>query len=485
MPDVIMPQMGESIVEGTVTKWFKKVGDRVERDEPLFEISTDKVDTEIPSPAAGVLSEILVPEGETVQVNTVVAKIGDGAKPDAAQPVDAAKRETTAKPAETPKAAGETKPADTIRDAQVPATESAASRTAASIPTPSPTPAPSRPPTPAAAPSTPPPSDEPEGEGEEVRSSPLVRRLAKEHNIDLRHVKGTGQGGRISKKDIEDYLAQQTAAPAAPPAPGAPMAGTAQPSSAPASAPPAPLTPGTAFPPNPGAMFGRYRVEKLSTMRQRIAEHMVLTKHVSPHVSTVQQVDATKIVRLRESTKNQFEQQNGVKLTFLPFFIRAACAALKAFPIVNASLDGTNIVYHQDINIGIAVALDWGLIVPVIRGADEKNFLGLQRAVSDLADRARHKQLKPDEVLHGTFSITNYGTFGGLIGMPAINQPQAAIMGLGAIHKEPVVVDDAIAIRSVAYLTLSFDHRILDGAVADQFVSHLKGVIEDWSEDIL
>ena len=457
MPDVIMPQMGESIVEGTVTKWFKKVGDRVERDEPLFEISTDKVDTEIPAPAAGVLTEILVGEGTTVQVNTVVAKIGDGAGAAAKAPEAPAKAAapevvTKAPPAAPPPVAAKAPPP------------------AATAPV---------------APAAPAPTA-PEGEGEaigdeEIRSSPLVRRLAKENNIDLRLVKGTGQGGRISKKDIEDYLASGAPQPAKTAEP-APVPGISAPAAAPAHALPAP---GMAFPPAPAALFGRYTVEKLSVMRQRIAEHMVLTKHVSPHVATVQQVDATKIVRLREKTKAQFEQQNGVKLTFLPFFIRAACAALKAFPIANSSLDGTNIIYHQDINIGIAVALDWGLIVPVIKGADEKNFLGLQRAVSDLADRARHKQLKPDEVVNGTFSITNYGTFGGLIGMPAINQPQAAILGLGAIHKEPVVVDDAIAIRSVAYLTLSFDHRILDGAIADQFVGHLKGAIEDWSEEIL
>ena len=382
MPDVIMPQMGESIVEGTVIKWFKKVGDRVERDEPLFEISTDKVDTDVPSPAGGTVTEILVPEGTTVQVNTVVARIGDGG------------------------------PASGL-------------------------------------------------------SSPLVRRLAKEHNIDLRLVRGTGQGGRISKRDIEAYLAQREAPPAAAPPP------------------PAAALPAEAFPPAASARFGRYTVEKLSVMRQRIGEHMVLTKRVSPHVSTVHQVDCTRIARLRDKVKAEFERQNGLRLTFLPFFVRASCVALKAFPVVNASLDGINVVYHQDINIGIAVALDWGLIVPVIKGADEKNFLGLQRAVNDLAERARAKQLKPDEVLGGTFSISNYGSFGSLWATPAINQPQVAILGLGAIHKAPVVIDDAIAIRSLAYVTLSFDHRIIDGATADRFVTHLRQVIEEWGEEIL
>ncbi len=427
MPDVIMPQMGESIVEGTVTKWFKKVGDRVERDEPLFEISTDKVDTEIPAPEAGVLTEILVEEGKTVQVNTVVARIGEGAT-------------AAAPPPAPPKAA------------------------APPAPKPSASPAPAPTPAPQAAPAPPPAADD-------LRSSPLVRRLAQEHNIDLRLVKGSGQGGRISKKDIEDYLATAGAAPSP----------SAAPAAAPAPAPP-PLTP---FPPAPAALFGRYEVEKLGVMRQRIGEHMVLTKRVAPHVSTVHLVDCTVIARLRDRVKAQFEAQNGVKLTFLPFFLRAACSALKAFPFVNASLDGTNIVRHHDINLGIAVALEGGLLVPVIKNADERNFLGLQKAVADLADRARHKQLKPDEVQGGTFSISNYGSFGSLFATPAINQPQSAILGLGAIHKAPVVIDDAIAIRSVAYLTLTFDHRLLDGAIADQFMTELKRVIEGWGEEIL
>ena len=431
MPDVIMPQMGESIVEGTVTKWFKKVGDRVERDEPLFEISTDKVDTEIPAPEAGVLTEILVEEGKTVQVNTVVARIGEGATAAAAPPAP-------------PKAAAP------------PASKPIAS------PAPAPTPAPKAPP-PAA----------PAAVADDLRSSPLVRRLAQEHNIDLHLVKGSGQGGRISKKDIEDYLA----APGAAPAPAA-----AQPAApAPAGAP-LPLTP---FPPAPAALFGRYEVEKLSVMRQRIGEHMVLTKRVAPHVSTVHLVDCTVVARLRDRIKAQFEAQNGVKLTFLPFFLRAACSALKAFPVVNASLDGTNVVRHHDINLGIAVAVEGGLLVPVIKNADEKNFLGLQKAVADLADRARHKQLKPDEVQGGTLSVSNYGSFGSVFATPAINQPQSAILGLGAIHKAPVVIDDAIAIRSVAYLTLTFDHRLLDGAIADQFMTELKRVIEGWGEEIL
>jgi pyruvate dehydrogenase E2 component (dihydrolipoamide acetyltransferase) len=442
MSDVIMPQMGESIVEGTVTKWFKKVGDRVERDEPLFEISTDKVDTEVPSPASGIVTEILVPEGTTVQVNAVVARIGDGAG--AAPPAEPQPEPAVAPPAQ-------------------------------------PEPAPA-----AEAPPVAPPAGA-EAEAEEIRSSPLVRRLAKEHNIDLRLVKGTGLAGRITKHDVEAYLAAREAAPAParpgpPPAPAPPAAPPPAPGPAPQA--PSPL-PAEAFPPSPGALFGRHTVEKLSVMRQRIGEHMVLTKRLAPHVSTVHQVDCTRIHRLRESVKVQFEKQNGVKLTFLPFFLRASCVALKAFPVVNASLDGTNIVYHQDINIGIAVALDWGLIVPVIKNADERNFLGLQRAVNDLAERARRKQLKPEEVQGGTFSISNYGSFGSLLATPAINQPQVAILGLGAIHKAPVVVEDAIAIRAIAYLTLTFDHRLLDGAIADRFLTHVRHVIEDWREEIL
>jgi len=420
MPDVIMPQMGESIVEGTVTKWFKKVGERVERDEPLFEISTDKVDTEIPAPSGGVLAEILVSEGQTVAVNTVVARIEDGLR------VLATPVKTTQPQAEPPL----------------------------------------QPPTPL-------PTSALAAEEEDIRSSPLVRRLAKEHNLDLRLIKGTGQGGRISKKDVEDYLARPAAAvPAAP---------TAVPPPSPATPPSAP-TP--AFPASPAALFGPYKVEKLSVMRQRIGEHMVLSKRLAPHVTTAHQVDFTKVAKLRDRVKAAFEQQNGVKLTFLPFVVRAACAALKAFPVVNASLDGPNIVYHQEIGIGIAVALEAGLIVPVIRRADEKNFLGLQRAIQDLAERARHKQLKPEEVQAGTFSISNYGSFGSLLATPAINQPQSAILGLGAVHKAAVVIDDAIAIRSIAYLTLSFDHRLLDGAIADQFLSYMKRVIENWGEEI-
>ena len=433
MTDVLMPQMGESIVEGTITKWLKKVGDKVERDEPLLEISTDKVDSEVPSPVAGTLEEMIVQEGETVEINTVLARIGDGSGVGQAQPQEAG---TT----------GEGSQAST------PAA-SAAVTAAEAVPEPSTPPATPEP--------TPPPADD----GGGVRSSPLVRRLAKEHGIDLGQVRGTGQGGRISKQDVEAFLearGQATAASA-----------------------PSPARLPDVFPAAPQARFGDHRAEPLNIMRKKIAEHMVLTKRVSPHVSTIHQVDVTQVARLREANKQAFFEQTGVKLTFMPFFLRAAASALKEFPVVNASLDGEQIIFHADVNVGVAVALEDGLLVPVIRNADRKNVAALQRELADLAERARGKQLKPEEVHQGTFSISNYGSFGSLLATPAINQPQSAILGLGAIHKAPVVIDDEIVIRSICYVTLSFDHRLLDGAVGDQFVSHLKGIIENWSEELL
>ena len=451
MSDVVMPQMGESIVEGTITKWMKKVGDRVERDEPLFEISTDKVDSEVPSPVAGILEEILVQEGETVEINTLVARVGDGsagakngkkdeAKKDEGKKDEGKKEEAkaAAAPAKETKAEAKADPEAKKKEEPKPQVAEEDQLEAAS------------------------------DSGERLRSSPLVRRLAKEHGIDLRQVKGSGQGGRISKKDIEAHMQGRPAAQAAA------KGGVADPTG---------LL--TAFRPAPEARFGDYTVEPLSTMRRKIAEHMVITKRFAAHVSTVHQIDCTAIAKERGRVKDRFLEQNGVKLTFMPFFLRAAAAALKEFPSVNASLDGSDVVYHRDVNIGVAVALDGGLIVPVIKKVDEKSVLGLQRAVIDLADRARKKQLKPDEVQQGTFSISNYGGYGSLFATPAINQPQVAILGLGVIHKAPVVIDDAIAIRSISYVTLTFDHRLLDGAVADQFVTHLKGVIEGWSEPIL
>jgi len=444
--DVIMPQMGESIFEGTITKWLKKPGDKIERDEPLFEISTDKVDAEIPAPAAGVLKEIKVTEGQTVPIQTVVAVI-DAAGATAALPAPAA--------APKPEAA---KPA-----VGAPATTKAEPPQPAAPPPPKPTPGP-------------PASAAPQragGNGDKIRSSPLVRRIARENNLDLSQVSGTGVGGRISKRDIMAAVEGSSAAPADPP-------------SAVPSTPPAVLreTPITSVP-REKMYFGHYEVQPMSTMRQKIAEHMVLSKRTSPHVYSIEEANVSAIVALRTKMKEKFEAESGTKLTFMPFFIRAAVEALRAFPTVNASVDGTNIVLHKECNIGIAVALDWGLIVPVIKNAEEKNFYGLARSVNDLAERARAKKLKPEEVAESTFSITNPGVFGGLMGLPVINQPNAAILGLGTIEKRPVVVDDAIGIRSMVYLTLSYDHRVVDGAVAHQFMGHLKRTLENWTEPIL
>ncbi len=443
MTDVVMPQMGESIVEGTLTKWLKKPGERVERDEPLFEISTDKVDTEIPSPAAGTLAEVLVEEGKTVGINTVVARIEEGGG-GAASPKPAA---AAAPPAPAPPAA----PAPSAPPAPQPAAEPA-------------------PPAPQAA------AAEPENLGP---LSPLVRKMARENNVDLTQVKGTGAGGRITKNDVEAYMAQSPApAAAAPPAPApqAPPPAYQPPAPPPAAPPMAPLAP---------AGQAKTRIEPLSAMRIKIAEHMVMSKRTSPHVTTVHRVDMTKVARMREQYKAQFQANYGFSLTYLPFITRASVVALRQYPLLNASLDNNNVIYHNEINVGIAVALENGLIVPVIRGADEKNVLGLQRSIVDLAGRARSRQLKPDEVTGGTFSITNFGSFGSLFGTPVINQPQVAILGVGTVDKTPVVIDDAIAIRSICHISLSFDHRLIDGALADQFMTKLKQVLENWSEEVL
>jgi pyruvate dehydrogenase E2 component (dihydrolipoamide acetyltransferase) len=451
--DVIMPQMGESIFEGTITKWLKKAGDKIERDEPLFEISTDKVDAEIPSPSAGVLKEIKVAEGQTVPIQTVVAVIeaSDGASSSA--PAAAPAKPAAATPAPPP-AAKSAAPASAA--AAPPAQQQ---QTAASS-------------------------------GERVRSSPLVRKIARENNIDVSQVPGTGAGGRVSKSDILSAVQGGGAPAAAASASAAPAVTPAAPPARPAGVPPA--TGGTSASavlenavPREKMYFGHYEVQPMSVMRQRIAEHMVLSKHVSPHVYSVDEADMTAIATLRAKMKNKFEETTGTKLTFMPFFVRAAVEALRAFPTVNSSVDGTNIILHKECNIGIAVALDWGLIVPVIKNAEEKNFLGIARTMNDLAERARAKKLKPEEVAEGTFAITNPGVFGGLFGLPVINQPNVAILGLGTIEKRPVVIDDAIAIRSMVYLTLSYDHRVVDGAVAHQFMAKLKHTLENWTESIL
>jgi 2-oxoglutarate dehydrogenase E2 component (dihydrolipoamide succinyltransferase) len=474
--DVVMPQMGESIFEGTITKWLKKPGDKVERDEPLFEISTDKVDAEIPSPSAGVLKEIKIPEGQTVPIQTVVAVI-DGAgsaaasapAPAAAAPAAAAKPAAAAAPSAVPAPAAKPAPAQATAPAAAPGAASTALPQANG----------------AAASAT-----------ERVHSSPLVRRLAKEHGIDLTTLEGTGAGGRITKEDIEAVIAGQSA-PA--PAASAPAASTAPrpipppPPAAPvAPAPGAPAAHGTQYiptlqvaAPRERIYFGNYELQPLSVMRQKIAEHMVASKHVSPHVYSVDEIDMSKVAAIRAKAKEEFEKRYETKLTFMPFFVKAAVAGLRAYPTLNASLDGTNVVLHKEINVGIAVALDWGLIVPVVKGADEKNLLGIQRTLNDLAERARSKKLKPEEVQEGTFSITNPGVFGGLFGLPVISQPNVGILGLGAIEKRPVVINDSIAIRSMCYVTLSYDHRVVDGAIAHQFLHKVKETLENWSEPLL
>jgi 2-oxoglutarate dehydrogenase E2 component (dihydrolipoamide succinyltransferase) len=429
--DIVMPQMGESIFEGTITKWLKKPGDKVQRDEPLFEISTDKVDAEIPAPATGVLQDIKVSEGNTVQVNTVVGTIGDGDGASAAAPAKAA---APAAPPAPPKA------------------EPAPPKPAAAAPAP---PAPVR-------------AAELSDEEEHARSSPLVRKIARDNNVDLSQVAGTGLGGRITKQDIMAFIERPT--------PAAPAAHVSAPSREMATPAPAPAAyPGDLVP--------------MTRMRKIIADRMIESRRTSAHVHAMFEVDITKIVGIRNKQKNSFEQRNGVRLTFMPFFVRGALIALQQFPIVNASTEGDNIRYHRHVNVGIAVALDWGLIVPVLKNADELNFLGLQRGITDIGERARSKKLKPEEVEGSTFTITNPGQFGAVFGLPIINQPNSAILGVGGITKMPLVItdkdgNDSIAIRSVVHLTLGYDHRLIDGAVADQFMALLKKTLENWSEDV-
>jgi pyruvate dehydrogenase E2 component (dihydrolipoamide acetyltransferase) len=487
--DIVMPQMGESIVEGTITKWLKKPGDKVQRDEPLFEISTDKVDAEIPAPASGVLKEIKVKEGDTVQVNTVVGLIdaeGAAASPAPAQPA----AQTSATP--TPKAEGARPsspppPSPQSEGAgggeQPQPTEAAVGRTRE---TPAPQQSPASPPAIAAR------HEEsviefPHGEDEEgqrVRSSPLVRRMARDNNINLAQVAGSGLGGRITKQDVLDFIQQHGA--------GAPA--THQPAAQPPAYQPSAAAPEPAYPPAPpagapapAAIPGD--LVALSNMRKIIAQRMVESRRTSAHVHNMFEVDVTRIVTLRNKLKASFEQRTGARLTFMPFFVRAAIIGLQQFPIINASLESDSIRYHRNINMGIAVALDWGLIVPVIKNAEEKNFLGLQRAITDVGERARAKRLSPDEIQGSTFTVTNPGTFGAVFGLPIINQPNVAILGVGGITKMPVVVTDAqgsdsIAIRSMVHLTLGYDHRVIDGAVADQFMALVKKTLENWSEDV-
>jgi pyruvate dehydrogenase E2 component (dihydrolipoamide acetyltransferase) len=467
MTDVVMPQMGESIVEGTLTKWLKKPGEHVDRDEPLFEISTDKVDTEIPSPTAGVLKEVLVEEGKTVAISTVVGRIEEGAGNGASAPAPAA---TKAAPPPPAPSAPPPAPAPAVAKAPAP-------------PAPKPLPEPVA----HSAGPYPIPVEEPAPAGEAESPagplSPLVRKMAREYGIDLRQVKGSGAGARITKQDLEAYMSAQGARTMAQASAPPTAVATTAPSTPTVYTPSVPTAPAPA--PMPRAEAPRARVEPMSVMRQRIAEHMVMSKRISAHVTTVHKTDMTKIAKMRERNKAEFQGRYGYSLTFLPFVAKAAAEAIRHFPILNASIEGTNIIYHNEINIGIAVALENGLIVPVIRNADEKNVVGLQRSIVDLSTRARSRQLKPDEVQGGTFSITNFGSFGSVFATPVINQPQVAILGVGAVEKVPVVVDDAIAIRSVAYLALTFDHRLIDGALADQFTSKVKSILENWSEEVL
>ncbi|MDW7968700.1 MAG: dihydrolipoamide acetyltransferase family protein [Thermoanaerobaculum sp.] len=459
---VVMPQMGESIAEGTIVKWLKQEGEQVKKDEPLLEISTDKVDAEVPAPANGILAKIHYGPGSTVPVETVIAEIAAEGEAVSGAPAPA---QATAPPAPaavpspastTPSAPFEQEPAPAAPPAEVFAPASA--------------------PPPAAIPGG------PETEALRRRSSPLVRRIAAEHGIDLAQVPGTGLHGRVTKDDILAYIEQRKAvtAPTAPPAP-APAAAPAV-AAAPPPAPPRPAPPVAA--PAPPTFAGDEYREPMSIMRQRIAEHMVASRRTSPHVHTVFEVDVSHIVRLREKYKDQWEQQYGVKLTYTSFYLEAVIDALKAFPILNASIDGNDIVYHRHINLGVAVALPHGLIVPVIKHAEELSLLGLQRALTDLATRARNKQLKPEEVHGSTFSITNPGPYGNLFGLPIINQPNVAILSIGNMQRRPVVVRDAlgregIGISDMVYLALSFDHRLIDGAVADQFMAHIKAFIQE------
>ena len=428
---VVMPQMGESIAEGTIIRWIKKVGDAVERDEPLFEISTDKVDAEIPAPVAGVLTEIKAQEGETVAVNTVVATIGQPGETEAAPP-----------PAQQ-QANGHA--ASSARQAAAPAPAPRASRNnvSASVP--------ARPRVNGAQPSRKLTADE----RRHQKSSPLVRRIAEEHHVDITSITGSGIGGRVTKDDILGYINNSAGQAAHPIATTAAVEMTSL----------------------AAATVGVAEIQPMSIVRKKIAEHMVLSRRTSAHVYSVFHVDFSTIDKLRREKKDEYERK-GAKLTYLAFIARTVVDALRRHPVINASIDGDNIVYKKDVNLGIAVALDDGLIVPVIRNADERNLLGLSRAIGDLADRARSRQLKPEEVQGGTFTITNPGQLGAQFGLPIINQPQVAILYVGAVEKRPVVVDDAIVIRTMAYLTIGFDHRLIDGAVADRFMADLKDQLE-------
>jgi 2-oxoglutarate dehydrogenase E2 component (dihydrolipoamide succinyltransferase) len=490
--EVVMPQMGESIAEGTITKWLKNVGDKVERDEPLFEISTDKVDAEIPSPAAGTLTEIKHKEGETVEINTVVAVLdGDGAQPASAAPPVA--EEPAAAKEETAQATEQETPAPAAT--QAPQAEAQPQPQSVEPPKPPPTETKPAPPPPAAhktevkplhrrdGAAAPAPSAQTRGDGasataEDLRrtkSSPLVRKIAEEHGIDIGQLEGTGMSGRVTKNDILSFIESGSPAPQrAATQPSAPSQAASQPS---VGAPGTQQT--TVLKPGEGD-----RVEQMSVMRKKIADHMIASRRTSAHVTTVYEIDMSRVAKLRDENRKAFQERTGTKLTFMPFIFKAVTDAIRKFPIFNSQVSGDQIIYKRDINLGMAVALDWGLIVPVIKRADDLSISGLARAANDLADRARTKQLKPDEVAGGTFTITNPGVFGGLFGTPIINQPQVAILGVGKIEKRAKVLttpegEDYIAIRHMAYFALSFDHRIIDGADAERFLAYLKEHLEN------
>ena len=486
--DIIMPQMGESIAEGTITKWLKKVGDPVKRDEPIFEISTDKVDAEIPSPVAGTLVEIKVAEGATVPINTVVGSIGEAGE--AVAPGAAAEKPAPAAVPPTPAAAPAPPPAAPAPAPASPPTPAAAT---AAAPAPEPSrgqPAGPTPPAPAAPKTAPPETSGARVESIEERirqrSSPLVRKIAQEQGVDIRALEGSGIYNRVTKNDILSFLENRKASGA----PAAGSAATAATATAPSAPPASAAAPAHEAASRPAlAVSDRDEVVAMTKIRRITAENMILSKRTSAHVTTVFQVDYTNIAKLRERSKDAFLEKNGVKLTYLPFIFRAAIQSLKEFPQVNASIDGESIVYHKDIHLGMAVALDWGLIVPVIRNADEKSILGLARSAQDLAERARTKRLKPEEIQGGTFTVTNPGVFGSLFGTPIIPQPQVAILGVGTIEKRPVVVtdekgNDALGIRTVGFLALSFDHRLIDGADADRFLSAVKKTLEKAEFDL-
>jgi 2-oxoglutarate dehydrogenase E2 component (dihydrolipoamide succinyltransferase) len=478
---VVMPQMGESVAEGTIVRWLKKAGDAVERDEPLFEISTDKVDAEIPSPAAGIVSEVKVKEGETVPINTVVAVIDEtAAKPaaPATKPATAAAKPPQAPAGSAPQGEGDT---SARNDPDAPVADTPIAPVASSAPVaPAPrvarrtaTPAPTTPglakPWSAA-------------EARELRLSPVVRKIAYEHHIDVRNIAGSGEGGRVTKNDILAYVdAGKPVSAAVGETAAVPQGGAsafAQGAMADRTAWQAP-----ALAPNPAATAGldagKYERTPMSVMRRKIAEHMVMSRRTSPHVHSAFEIDFTKVDEIRKAKKAEYEQAGG-KLTYMSFITKACAEGLKKVPIVNASVDGTDIIYKKDINIGVAVALDRGLIVPVVKNADTLSLLDVSKAIADLAARAREKKLKPEDVQGGTFTITNPGVFGALFGMAIISQPQLAIVGVGAVEKRPVVVDDAVTIRLRAYLTIGYDHRVIDGAIADEFMQVVKKTIENW-----